>query len=235
MLTIPFYQLIDETSDIWRLIDTNTFPHLYPQNLTNLTQDMVDNINEHFYYREIGFSSPTRFLRHFHRLIKERCYTWKKLIESESALRDDDMIFNYDLTEESEDNRTDTSQNTDMNVPRVETTNTSTETQITHDMDTPDGITSDIETYISTAGKVTDTNTSKTQQTGANTTVSNYAGDNNNTHELTRKGNIGVMTAAQILGGYREGQMWDAYNAVIFPEVEQLFLTIIDLDDVDLY
>ena len=44
---------------------------------------MIDNINEHFYYRSIAFSSPTKFLRAFHRLIKERAYSvhnWENIV-----------------------------------------------------------------------------------------------------------------------------------------------------------
>ena len=61
MVTIPFYQLINEDSEIWALV--NGFSTLYPQNVEDLTPEMIDNINEHFYYRSIAFSSPTKFLR----------------------------------------------------------------------------------------------------------------------------------------------------------------------------
>ena len=62
--------------------------------------------------------------------------------------------------------------------------------------------------------------------------------DNGNAHEehnLRRYGNIGVQTAAQILGGYREAAVFDAYESVIFPEVSQLFLSVIDFDEDELY
>ena len=52
---------------------------------------------------------------------------------------------------------------------------------------------------------------------------------------VAKGGNIGVQTASQILGGYREAQVFDAYESVIFPEVNQLFLNVIDLDEIELY
>ena len=87
MVNIPFYLLINEDSDVWNIVEG--FTTLFPQNVENLDDEIVDNINEHFYYRQIAFASPTKFLRAFHRLVKERAYTWHKLLLSERSLSDD--------------------------------------------------------------------------------------------------------------------------------------------------
>ena len=100
MVTIPFYELINRDSEVWQLVQG--FNTLYPENVDDLTDVMIDNINEHFYYRSIAFSSPTKFLRAFHRLIKERAYVWGKLLLTEKALSDAEMTRNYDLTENFE-------------------------------------------------------------------------------------------------------------------------------------
>ena len=77
--------------------------------------------------------------------------------------------------------------------------------------DTPDGRIqpSDIETYMSNAAR----NKSETDGSGS--------------HTLRRYGNIGVMTSAQIMGGYRDAINYDAYQ-VIFAELEPLFLGVFE-------
>ena len=251
MLTIYFSDLIDEDSEIWSIVDKTKYPHLFPQGVEDLTDEMIDNIQEHFYDRQIGFSSPTRFLRHFHRLVKERAYVWKKLIESERSLSDNDRTRNYDLYEEGrhiidegESGTSTLTPNTTTTVtPNVTTQTTEQSTDLNHMMDTPDGITADIDDYMSQAEKNQNNLTSSTSSTGSTTTTNtgtqgntfqtSREGDNTNT--LHRYGNIGVQTAAQILGGYREAQVFDAYDSVIFPEISQLFLNTVDIDDIDLW
>ena len=221
------------------------------------------------------------------------------------------MLFNYDLTEHSEDNRETSGKSNSINRPDIKDkitpdllnttqsdstqagsqsqssheqtsqngTNNQTNTEngshgtIEHDMDTPDGITSDIDNYLTRANKSTETdNVTNTQngttsqsgnrsttQNGSNnqkinektinrqtgTTTSHHYGEENsetnssgsdkNIHDLRRYGNIGTMTVASVLGGYREAQQFDVYSQVIFPECENLFLHFIDLDTVDIW
>ena len=84
--------------------------------------------------------------------------------------------------------------------------------------DTPDGSLGDIENYMSAGSKNSDVSTG------------NSKGDSTGSVDLRRYGNIGVMTAAQILGGYREAMDYDAYQ-VIFAELSPLFLGSYDLED----
>ena len=164
--------------------DLQTYPH---------GAEMVENITEHFFEYQITISPPWYWVRRFHATIKKHLYQWEKLIQSEQALRDDDAIYNYDLTETGSYSNTGEGQNDNFVS------------------DTPDGSIqpSDIESYMSSAGR----------------TKSDTAGEGE--HELTRKGNIGVMTSAQILGGYREAVNFDAYK-VIFAELEPLFLGVFE-------
>ena len=309
MITIPFYELIDQDSEIWQLINKQRFPSLYPPNV--LPDDIIENINSYFYDREIAYSAPEKFLRQWWRLVKERAYAWTKLLQTETVLRDDDMLFNYDLTEHSEDNRETSGKSESVNRPDIKdkitpdllnttqsdstqagsqsqssqennsqnATNNQTNTEngshgtVEHDMDTPDGITSDIDNYLTRANRTTETdNMTNTQngtssqsgnrsttQNGSNnqkinektinrqtgTTTSHHYGEENsetnssgsdkNIHDLRRYGNIGTMTVASVLGGYREAQQFDVYCQVIFPECENLFLHFIDLDTVDIW
>ena len=235
MRTYGFWELIDETSDVWYLIDRTKYPHLFPDNVAALSEDMKDNIREHFYNRQIGFSSPQDFMRHFHRLIKERANTWARLIATETALRSDDMIYNYDMEEHATDEREGSNTSSTTHTPNLTIASTSSDTSTSKRMDTPDAITSDIDSYMSEAGKDTSSTTSSQSQTGTDTTTGTGGYSDGTERTLTRKGNIGVMTAAQILGGYREAQMWDAYSAVIFPEINMLMLNSIDLEEVDMW
>lgn len=249
MVNIPFYLLINEDSDVWNIVEG--FTTLFPQNVENLDDEIVDNINEHFYYRQIAFASPTKFLRAFHRLVKERAYTWHKLLLSERSLSDDEMTRNYNLNEDYEKQNVNTYQSKNKTTPNLTTTTTpnlETETKTetedkNHQMDTPDGFTADIENYLSSASKdntkesetVKQFGNSITTQNGSTDSVTDDRGNTQETSTMHRYGNIGVQTAAQILGGYRQAQVFDVYEEVIFPEVSQLFLSVIDLDEVELY
>ena len=249
MVNIPFYLLINEDSDVWNIVEG--FTTLFPQNVENLDDEIIDNISEHFYYRQIAFASPTKFLRAFHRLVKERAYTWHKLLLSERALSDDEMTRNYNLNEDYEKNNLNTYQSKNTTSPNLTTTTTpnlETETKTetedkNHQMDTPDGFTADIENYLSSASKdnTQESETVKqygntiTTQNGSTDSVTNDRGNTQESSTMHRYGNIGVQTAAQILGGYRQAQVFDVYEEVIFPEVSQLFLSVIDLDEVELY
>lgn len=235
MRTYGFWELIDETSDVWYLIDRNKYPHLFPSDVPALSEDMKDNIREHFYTRQIGFSAPQDFMRHFYRLIRERANTWARLIATETALRSDDMIYNYDMIEHATDERTGTSTNASTHTPNLTIASTSSDTSTSKRMDTPDAITSDIDTYMSEAGKETTSTTSSQSQTGTDTTSGTGGYTDETERTLNRKGNIGVMTASQILGGYREAQAWDAYSMIIFPEINMLMLNCIDLNEVDMW
>ena len=249
MRTIPFYELINRDSEAWKLVQG--FDTLYPENVDDLTDTMIDNINEHFYYRAIAFSSPTKFLRAFQRLIKERAYVWHKLLLSEKALSDAEMTRNYDLTEEFEKDSENKYNSNSKTTPDLETTTTpnlQTRTVIDSEdksrlMDTPDGYVSDIDNYLSSASKDINKETTneyqngetRTKQSGKSESSTEDNGNAHEKHKLRRSGNIGTATASDILGGYRQAQVWDCYDAVIFPEVGQLFLNVIDIDEDELY
>lgn len=253
MQTIPFYAMINENSEAWSLVDKTKFPHLYPVLSSEvLTDFMVEQINDHFYYRQIGFSSPERFLRHFHRLVKDRAQIWKKALDTEAALTMNDMKYNYDLTEESERNieRTrngDTTQTpnlTSTTTPNLSTSTQNTNALTSHQMDTPDGITTDIDDYLSSAQKDTTTDTTTETQTGTQTltqtgntrTLSEETNADTDEFNLHRFGNIGVQTSSEIMEKARTLYLsWDAFDNLIFPEISVLFLSTVDIDEIDLW
>ena len=168
---------------------------------------MKNEIKDHFYYRQIGDESPTRFLRHFHQTIRTSAARWARLISSETALRPDDAIYNYDITEEAH------------YTANGNSSSTSTGESTSFTSDTPDDNIDDIGNYMSAAGKTKSNSGDMSEGTSEGTNI------------LTRKGNIGVMTSAQILGGYRAAVNWCALEEVIFPAVEKLFIMIWEEDE----
>lgn len=196
--TIPFYYFFDETyKDI---VFNDEFTSVFPDS-PYLTDQMKNEIKEHFYYRQIGDETPARFLRHFHQTVRTSAVRWARLIESETALRPDDAIYNYDMREEAH------------YTTSGESKSSSTGESTSFTSDTPDDNIEDIENYMSAAGK-TKNNSGDTSE-----------GTSEGTNVLTRKGNIGVMTSAQIIGGYRDATEWSAWR-VIFEELEKHFLGV---------
>lgn len=209
--TIPFYRFWDaEWADV---IYDGPIKTLYPPNVEDFTQQMQDEIKEHFYYRQIGEESPQKFLRHFQQTIRLRAHLWKRLIDTETALRPDDAIYNYDMQETADFNGTNTGETTATGNADV------TNTDKGYMSETPDGSIEDIANYMSQGTANTATGNTTTNDTSTSSVT------NKSTNTLTRKGNIGVMTAAQILGGYREAQGWSAYDR-IFGDLDEHFLGV---------
>lgn len=253
MDTIPFYELQNPSSAVWTLVDTTHFPTLYPPISSDiLTDEMKENINQYYYYREIAFSSPTRFLREFWRVCEERSVIWKKAVDTESILDPDDLKYNYNLYEESERDVTRNTTAESTNTPDLTTTTTpalqtvteNTNTMTSRMMDTPDGITNDIDDYLSSAQKDVTGDTTTETQSGSNTMRQTGTNKNETEEDQTHKdefnmhryGNIGVQTSAKIVQESRDMYLkWDAFENFIFPELNHLFLSVVDVDSVDLW
>lgn len=171
----------------------------------NAYGEICEQITNHFLDYDLSISPPWRWVERFHYVIKRHINQWQRLIDSETALRPDDAIYNYDLNESSSY----TSENAS------ESTTETTDEQFTSD--TPDGSLSDIENYMSAGGR------GNSESSGTST------GTGSGSSTLRRYGNIGVMTPAQILGGYREATDFDAYN-FIFRDLESLFIGVFDLE-----
>ena len=75
----------------------------YPSTLfpVNFPAEIANQIKSEFEDYDIALSPPWRWVQRFHLVLDRHLYQWQKLIASERFLRDDDGIYNYDLTEES--------------------------------------------------------------------------------------------------------------------------------------
>lgn len=193
---LPFFRFFDRN-------DTVIYPKgarynwFWPDNciLNGFIQDQImDNFANYF----VNSANPQYWIGRFQLLVLREQDKWQKLLTSEDALRPDDAIYNYDMQETTSYETSGQSQ--------------SGGTRTGYNSETPEGATSDIETYMSAANKSVDSNNDTATSSGNQT--------------VTRKGNIGVMTSAQILGGYRAAVNWCALEEVIFPELEKLFIMI---------
>ena len=202
---LPFFRFFDRN-------DTVIYPKgarynwLWPDNciLNGFIQDQImDNFANYF----VNSANPQYWIGRFQLLVLREQDKWQKLLDSENALRPDDAIYNYDLTEKT--NYTTSGQSAGGS------------TRTGYNSETPEGSTADIEQYMSAANKNVDSNNDSASSTGEQT--------------VTRQGNIGVMTSAQILGGYRTAVNWCALEEVIFPELEKLFVMIWEEDEGDGY
>ena len=249
MITINFGAFFEDDSPIWALCPD--FSDVFPDGVEDLTEDMIQNIVMHYYYREIGFANPTRFLLEFQRTVRQRAHVWKMLIDSENALSADDMTYNYDMTENRNRSLNVNSENVRTpnlkhnSLVRSNNTNeqdlTETRNNKLHQMDTPDGITNDINNYLTYADKTEETTTQHGEGEATGQTVQNSTetGRDTTTGEqthvetetVTRRGNIGVQTAGQILQYWRQAEAFSAYNDIIFPELDPLFLGTADIDE----
>lgn len=198
---LPFFRFFDRNDPIIYPKGAR-YSWFWPENciLNGFIQDQImDNFANYF----VNSSDPQYWIGRFQLLVLREQDKWQKLLDSENALRPDDAIYNYDLSET-------TSYQTSGNSQ-------SGGTRTGYNSETPEGATSDIETYMSAANKSVVSNNDSASSTGEQT--------------VTRKGNIGVMTSAQIIGGYREAVNWCALEEVIFPAIEKLFVMIWEEDE----
>ena len=197
---LPFFKFFDE-SDTVIYPPSGVYKTLWPAGCI-LSDEVKNQIKTNFCNYLTNSGNPQYWLSRFQSLVTREQDKWQKLLDSENALRPDDAIYNYDLTEKT--NYTTTGQSEGG------------ATRTGYNSETPEGSTSDIEQYMSAANKNVDSNNDSASSTGEQT--------------VTRQGNIGVMTSAQILGGYRAAVNWCALEEVIFPALEKLFIMIWEED-----
>ena len=198
---MKFAQLFDQNSPVFNVSG-------YPSTLfpADFPEEIAAQIKSEFQDYDIALSPPWLWVERFHLTIERHLYQWEKLLASERYLRDEDGIYNYDLNETSTYNGKSASDNRNQTNGQQ------------YVSDTPDGSLNDISQYMSSGSR--DQNTGRSEGASVNESKST----------MRRYGNIGVMTSAQILGGYRDAIDFDAFR-VIFRDLESLFIGSFDLDD----
>lgn len=191
------------------------YTSLFPD--VGLPDKIKDAIVDYYYDTPTSEPNPQSWLRRFHLVVKTRATAWIAWVESEEIPVPDNGRYNYDMTEEE------TSESTGNNSSTASATNEQETTTGNkgYTSDTPEGQITDIERFMSSAS--TADSTTATDGTTTSTSDSNSAGSSSRT--LTRRGNIGVMTASQILMGYREMYAFKPFD-VIFAELAPLFIEV---------
>lgn len=206
---LPFFKFFDETDVVIYPVGAK-YSTLWPANCI-LSDDVREQIKVNFTNYFVNSAEPQYWLSRFHALINREQDKWQKLLESENALRPQDAIYNYDMEETT--NYETSGQSTGSATCTGDNTGYVSET--------PEGSVSDINNYMSAANKNVTNNNDSTTDSGSST----------GNQTVTRKGNIGVMTSAQIIGGYRDAVNWCALEEVIFPALEKLFVMIWEGDE----
>lgn len=216
---LPLFRLTNKTD---RLIYPNgcAYPDLFPN--SELSEVIKAAIIDYYYDCQINDPNPQYWLRRFWRVVLNREQAWNKMVESINIPVEDNGRYNYDMVE------TEQATNTGSSTSSGSSTGSSTSTGngTNYASDTPEGQITDIEDYMTNGGK--SYTEGYTESTSNNTSTGESTGTGNRT--LTRKGNIGVMTAAQILDGYRDCFKYDAFKK-IYDELAPMFLIVYGEED----
>jgi hypothetical protein len=182
---------------------------------TGEAQTAFENkVIDHFRFRQIGFETPGRFIFEFQKKLKEIMPYYVQLYHS-AELMDaiEDPLENYSMIEES----------TSTGNSSSETNEGGSQTQtnaarLNKHLSTPQGRVENLtDGYMSYADKQ-----ESTIDTTASRNNSTTTGEAEATTRLTRHGNIGVTTYAQMLEGYR--QTFLNIDMMIIDELDEVFL-----------
>lgn len=186
--------------------DNGEYKSLWPAGIP-ITEDEKEQIINQFYDRITNTTPPQYWLRRWHNLVKREAPKWRKLLDSEDLLQERDATNNYYLDETNEYSSTSTGTGT--------STSSSQSGGKQYLSDTPDGSLSDIANYMSSG--------SESNATSSGTGSTENSGQSSGTSTTHRIGNIGVQTAAQIIGGYRDAIRYCAFDD-IFRTLEPMFI-----------
>lgn len=167
---------------------------------------------DHFWTRQIGQETVGRFLLYFRRTVREIMPYYIQRYESVDLMKDPEIrpLDNYNMIEEYEQETSDTG--TASNETTGSSSGTGLEKKTLAESITPEGnlnwalnpenpetITLDYASNVQQ--EINDNKASETSESSGSTSSSNKG---SSSHKLTRRGNIGVTTYAQLLEGYRE-------------------------------
>ena len=186
-----------------------------PWYYTGANQTAFQNkVLDHFRFRQIGFETPGRFIFEFQKKFKEIMPYYIKMYHSVEMMDAiEDPLENYSMIEESSSTGTSSASGSGSH----NTTNNAGERTRKH-LDTPQGrianLTDGYMSYADRDAAATDT------ESGSESNESSVESEASTT--LTRHGNIGVTTYAQMLEGYRN--TFINTDMMIIDELDELFL-----------
>ena len=185
-------------------------------------KEFEQKVIEHFYMRQIGAETVGRFKHFFRRTMREIMPLYIQRYESVELMKDPEIrpLDNYNMIEELRgSNSTTGSENRNS-------TGSGSEGAVQAENDTPQGQLSwprstDESPVIDYASRVEQgrKNSTASEDSSAFSSTSGI-----NTHTLTRRGNIGVTTYADLLEGYRKTFL--NIDMEIIEELEICFLGV---------
>lgn len=179
--------------------NVNIFDFNYPIFDESYRAKFEENFINHFYYREIGFETISRFKHHLKTELNILMPYYNKLYMSQGL--EQRILDNYDVTETFERNVTGSKTGVNENSNKQLFSDTGRKRVDINDID-----------YVSTINKET------------NNTTSNVNDENNERWSRTMKGNIGVQTDADAIMKY-ENSLKNV-DILLFEELEKLFMQI---------
>ena len=179
--------------------NVNIFDFNYPIFDESYRAKFEENFINHFYYREIGFETISRFKHHLKTELNILMPYYNKLYTSQGL--EQRILDNYDVTETFERNVTGSKTGINENSNKQLFSDTGRKRVDINDSD-----------YVSTINKET------------NNTTSNVNDENNERWSRTMKGNIGVQTDADAIMKY-ESSLKNV-DLLLFDELEKLFMQI---------
>lgn len=172
---------------------------------------------DHYRFRQIGQETPGRFLHYFRARMREIMPYYVQLYEFDAKFRNiDDPLESYNLVETFQQATRGTGRSTSAQETLTSTENAG----LTEFADTPQGVIDNMDTHLTNATRVT--NSDSVQSNGTIDGTTEDTGET--THTLTRKGNIGV----QPLGGEVENirNAFINIDMQIINELKDLFLQV---------
>ena len=191
-----------------------------------------DVIYKHFYARQIGFETIDRFLLEFNNALNLAYPLMKQKLESSEAyttyIGKEGAFNNYSMTESESVGRAESATSSMTGASSGTSSNTVDRSSTTSNLAgaIPSTPYLNLDTYADSASRDTSTGTDTeniTNSTTDNQTLNNTASGTEQ-RNLTRVGNIGTMTAADVLIKWREVML--NINMEYVKMLESLFLQI---------
>ena len=179
--------------------NVNIFDFNYPIFDESYRAKFEENFINHFYYREIGFETISRFKHHLKTELNILMPYYNKLYTSQGL--EQRIPDNYDVTETFERNTTGSKTGVNEDVNKQLFSDTGRKRVDINGID-----------YVSTINKET------------NSTTSNINDENNERWTRKMQGNIGVQTDADAIIKY-ESSLKNV-DLLVFNELEKLFMQI---------
>ena len=191
-------------------------------------------IIDHYYFRQIGQETPQRFRHYLKCKLREIMPYYIQRYESVALMAEGiksgeiNPLENYSMMEEGTNSESANAKRTGSGTTSMtgsgEVTNTKNGAQ--KFSDTPQNNLSNLDNYLTNATVNDENEHSQSSETknGTQSETNTEESTGNGSHTLTRRGNIGVTTYAQMLEGYR--QSFINVDMEIIEELNCLFLGV---------